>query len=179
MLSTKACNLIELDIAVLNASGAPLCLPVSRSRLFEAVRHLLKERIQYPVEVSFCFCDDETIRRYNASYRHVDEPTDVLSFPLQSSGCSSLHSTPPAPLPLGDVMISLDTAKRQAEQNGLPLETEILMLALHGVLHLMGCEDETDAGRTRMNEQAVHVLQSLGHPIEEGWYSYHYDERTG
>jgi probable rRNA maturation factor len=182
MLSNKACSLVELDIAVLTNSGAPLRLPVSRTRLSEAVQHLLKGLTEQPVEISFCFCDDETIRHYNACYRHVDEPTDVLSFPLsdRKSEIGNPKSEIGNPIvPLGDVMISLDMAKRQAEQNGLPLETEILMLALHGVLHLMGYEDETDEGRDRMNRTATHTLRMLDYLIEEGWYSYHYDERTG
>lgn len=184
MLSSRVCSPIELDIAVLSASGVPLRVPVSRLRLSEVIGSLLRDLVQHPVEVSFCFCDDETIRRYNASYRHVDEPTDVLSFPLlpvsapgfRLSDCSPVNGDS---ICLGDVMISVDTAKRQALANGLLLETEVLMLALHGVLHLAGYEDETDEGREEMNRIAIQVLRNFDCPIEEGWFSYHYDERAG
>lgn len=184
MLSSRACSPVELGIAVLSASGTRLRLPVSRSRLSEVVGYLLNDIIQHPVEVSFCFCDDETIRHYNASYRHVDEPTDVLSFPLLPMTDDRFPISDGFPMDeraihLGDVMISVEAARRQASRNGLSLETEVLMLALHGVLHLVGYEDETEEGREEMNRIAVQVLRNFGYRIEEDWFSYHYDERAG
>ena len=73
--------------------------------------------------------------------------------------------------PLGDLVISVETAHRQAPLNGHDLLTELLMLTLHGTLHLMGYDDSTDAQRTAMNRRAVSVLRTLGYPAREDWHS--------
>lgn len=94
--------------------------------------------------------DDAQIRELNRTWRKKDEPTDVLSFPA-------------APLPpelacalgsggLGELAISCERARLQAKENGHTLEEEIAILMLHGVLHLMGLDHETDNGRMRRVE---------------------------
>ena len=95
----------------------------------------------------------------NRLYRGYDRPTDVLSFALQDP----MPDTPPMPpvpgqpVLLGDVIISVDTAERQANALGISLEQELALLTVHGILHLLGYEDETEAGaaRMRVREQAV------------------------
>jgi rRNA maturation RNase YbeY len=77
--------------------------------------------------------------------------------------------------PLGDLVISVETARRQAPLNGHDLLTELLMLALHGTLHLMGYDDSTDAARAAMNGRAASVLRTLGYPAREEWHS-HYEK---
>lgn len=87
--------------------------------------------------------DDETIRELNREHRGLDKPTDVLSFPLD-----------PFPgAPLGSVIISADTAKRQAEEMGHSTEAEIAVLFLHGLLHLLGFDHECDQGEMAAEEQ--------------------------
>lgn len=73
--------------------------------------------------------------------------------------------------PLGDIIISLETAARQATLNHHDLLTEVLMLALHGTLHLMGYDDATEAERAAMNARATSTLKSLGYAACEEWYS--------
>jgi probable rRNA maturation factor len=68
-------------------------------------------------------------------------------------------------------VISVETARRQAPLNGHDLLTELLMLALHGTLHLMGYDDSTDAARAAMNGRAVSVLRTLGYPARAEWHS--------
>jgi probable rRNA maturation factor len=68
-------------------------------------------------------------------------------------------------------VISVETARRQAPLNGHDLLTELLMLTLHGTLHLMGYDDSTDAARAAMNGRAVSVLRTLGYPAREEWHS--------
>jgi probable rRNA maturation factor len=76
---------------------------------------------------------------------------------------------------LGEVVISVPTALRQAAPNGHDAITEILMLALHGTLHLLGYTDETEAEQQVMNQRACALLRAFGYPAKEVWYS-RYDE---
>ena len=74
---------------------------------------------------------DKKVKKLNFQYRKINKPTDVLAFPLSQKW--QKHSKY-----LGDVIISEDTAKRQAKMNNLPIESELLMLMIHGYLHLLG-----------------------------------------
>ena len=89
---------------------------------------------------------------------------------LTGEGDTGGEGNPDLP-PLGDIAISVETARRQAPLNGHDLLTEVLMLALHGTLHLMGYDDSTDAARAAMNGRAVSVLRTLGYPAREEWHS--------
>jgi probable rRNA maturation factor len=152
-------------------------------------------------ELALYLTTDAAIRALNRDYRGLDAPTDVLSFRyadvaltpspsptawergVGARRAAPLH-LPPLPLagegdkggegdlpPLGDLVISVETARRQAPLNGHDLLTELLMLALHGTLHLMGYDDSTAAARAAMNGRAVSVLRTLGYPAREEWHS--------
>ena len=97
--------------------------------------------------------DDARIHALNYSYRNYDKPTDVLSFAQRDvvAGAPFLPHVPELPVVLGDVVISVDTAIRQAEQHQVLLEQELALLAVHGILHLIGYEDETEAGARAMH----------------------------
>ena len=82
-------------------------------------------------EISLLITDDETIRQYNKEYRNKDRATDVLSFPMEDE------------IMLGDIVISFDTAKRQAEEAGINADRETAFLFIHGLLHLLGYDHET------------------------------------
>jgi len=82
-------------------------------------------------QLSLTLCDDATIQELNSEWRSVDAPTDVLSFPMDD------------PQLLGDLVLSLDTAERQAEERGHDLRAELRVLMVHGVLHLLGYDHET------------------------------------
>lgn len=84
-------------------------------------------------ELSILLCDDATIRELNRRYRNKDEATDVLSFPMQEGQGAAVH-----PGLLGDVVISLPTATRQAAENDRPIIEEVTLLLAHGLLHLLG-----------------------------------------
>jgi probable rRNA maturation factor len=96
---------------------------------------------------SIVFTTDRAIRRYNRDYRGYDKPTDVLSFP-GGSGVENDY--------IGDILISSETAYNQARNSRtLSFETNIRRLLLHGLLHLMGYDHETDDGQMRAIERRL------------------------
>ncbi len=105
------------------------------------------------IEVSLLFCDDSFIQSLNAQHRGLDKPTDVLSFAQDD------------PRVLGDVVISLETAERQAQAAGWSVNNEVCLLAIHGVLHLMGYDDETVDGAATMRDKSAVVLKECGIPL--------------
>lgn len=88
-------------------------------------------------ELSVVIVDDEEIRCLNRDYLQRDRPTNVISFPMQEGEGAGIQS-----YLLGDVVISADTAARDAEEAGLPFESELYFLLLHGILHLCGYDHE-------------------------------------
>lgn len=136
----------------------PQALPTALLR--KATQHLLKAEAPPRAEVSISFVDDLAIHEMNRDYRGYDKPTDVLSFAFQESieGVPAPPLLPGMPIELGDVVISADTAVRQAEQHSFSLEQELALLAVHGVLHLLGYEDETLEGTHEMREKERHYL---------------------
>lgn len=106
--------------------------------------------------VSVLLSNDRTLRRLNRDYRGKDKPTDVLSFPAAD------FSIQPARTPAlaarrhaGDLALSLETAARQARALGHPLATEVRILLLHGLLHLVGYDHETDRGEMAEREEQL------------------------
>ncbi len=130
-------------------------------------------------ELSLELIGDRRMRRLNRVYRGVDAPTDVLSFPMRTP-------TPPLPIThrirramgtrrgrvregaqggplLGDIVISLPTAARQAKGDGYSLDHELVRLLIHGILHLCGYDHERGAREARrMRAKELAVLRSLG-----------------
>ncbi len=96
-------------------------------------------------EVALAVVSDRHIRRLNENFRGKDQPTDVLSFPH-----ASRTSHPAHPAHLGDIVISADTARRQARDAGHAYVTELKVLALHGLLHLLGYDHHARSDRGRM-----------------------------
>jgi rRNA maturation RNase YbeY len=102
---------------------------------------------------------DEYVRGLNRQYRGADYDTDVLAFPMLESGENQPGGV------LGDVVVSLETAARQADEYGHGLATELALLVAHGVLHLLGYNDDTPAGEEAMWVKQREVLAQLG-PVE-------------
>ena len=103
------------------------------------------------LEASLRLTDDATIRELNRTYRRKDRPTDVLAFALREGAGGALH-----PHLLGDIVISVDTAARQARRG---LERELLFLAAHGLCHLLGYDHRTDAEEEEMNGRMAALLR--------------------
>jgi len=108
------------------------------------IQSIANTRTQRDIEL--ILCDDEAIQELNRTHRHIDKPTDVLSFPLEGD-----HDH----LPLGTIVISLDHARAKATELGHTVQEEIALLFVHGVLHLMGYDHENDAGEMREIEHAI------------------------
>ena len=103
---------------------------------------------------SVAFISDERMKQLNQTFRGKDATTDVLSFPYEADEFDPDKDN------LGDIVISADQAKKQADENGLSLEFEIKQLILHGVLHLCGYDHETDSGE--MNARELELREDLG-----------------
>jgi probable rRNA maturation factor len=107
-------------------------------------------------QVTVLLATDAKIRDLNRRFRGKDEATDVLSFPAKP-----LQNTKPAERVAGDVAISLETARRQAAEQGHAQATEIKVLILHGLLHLAGYDHETDAGKMQRREHQLRARLGL------------------
>lgn len=110
-------------------------------------------------EVSILLVDDREIQRYNARYRGVDQPTDVLSFSMLEG-----ESLPSQEIPqlLGDILISMPRAVSQAAEFGHSLERELGFLVVHGFLHLLGYDHDTPEAEQEMFARQERVLARLG-----------------
>lgn len=113
--------------------------------------------LQPVLQLGLTFVGDARIRELNRDYRHLDQPTDVLSF-SQIEGLQHFVAAPAGMLELGDIVISVETAARQAAAQQHSLESELAHLAAHGALHLLGYEHETDQDEARMNALAAAAL---------------------
>ena len=117
--------------------------PAMRSYIVSAVVKTLNyEQFEDPCEVSVTLTDDEGIRALNKEYRDKDSATDVLSFPL-IDGEYTEEDMIDGYLPLGDIVISLQRARGQAESLGHGLNEETAFLCVHSTLHLLGYDHET------------------------------------
>ncbi len=112
-------------------------------------------------EVSVVLADDDYIHQLNRQYRGKDCSTDVLSFALNEGEDPQFVNGPEEVL-LGDIIISLETAARQAEEYGHRLERELAYLTTHGILHLLGYDHMTDEEKAEMRQEEEHILLLLG-----------------
>jgi probable rRNA maturation factor len=110
--------------------------------------------LQPMIELTLTLTDDARIQQLNRDYRGQDRPTDVLSF-SQIEGDPEFIPAPNGTLNLGDVIISVETAERQAKGE---LIDELRLLAVHGALHLLGYDHETDDEEARMNRLTEQAL---------------------
>jgi probable rRNA maturation factor len=121
-----------------------------------ALRLLRAESCGDDIEVSILLTDDEHIKELNRDYRGIDEPTDVLAFAQMEGepiGCEMNDGL------LGDVVISVETAQRQAEEHGHSLDEEIDVLLAHGLLHLLGYDHENSEDAKVMFAKQEEILR--------------------
>jgi len=130
------------------------------------------EACPYEAEVSILLTDDNTIQEINRDYRNIDSPTDVLSFPatdfktpgdfsnLEEEHPDSFHPET-GELMLGDIVISVERAMKQAEEYGHAIEREIAFLTAHSMFHLFGYDHMEDEERRIMEDKQRKVLDKL------------------
>lgn len=120
---------------------------------------LAYEGVEGELEISVTFTDDEKIRELNRRFRGIDRATDVLSFPLFEDG----EGLPDMPDMLGDVVLSLERARAQAQEFGHSFEREVAFLTVHSVLHLLGYDHETsEADELDMRRRQSEIMDKLG-----------------
>ena len=127
---------------IVNAEDFPWA---DAGELERAVRHVLASQGVEACEISLTLLDDDDIRTLNHRYLGRNRPTDVIAFALE-----------PGPSLLGDLYLGVDQARRQAEEVGVPLAEELVRLAVHGTLHVLGHDHPEGEGR---EESPMFVLQ--------------------
>ena len=134
------------------------CVTLGLKRLCRrAVRAALAyEGVRGRAEVSVTFTDNEGIRAINREYRQIDQPTDVISFPLFEEDAAGTRL-------LGDIVLSLEKCRAQAEEFGHSFARECAFLTVHSTLHLLGYDHETGEAEERdMRERQTAIVEKMG-----------------
>ncbi len=150
-----------------------LIVPVKKSvtdKPIEVIEKSVKMLLpDIQTNIGLTICDNDYIETLNAKYREKHSATDVLSFPLLVSGSpgrvsySTLDMDPETnELLLGDIIISIEMAKYQAQDYGHSLERELCYLSVHSVLHIFGYDHMCEADKKIMREKEEEILNSLG-----------------
>lgn len=114
-----------------------------------------EEKVGSTEKVSVVFVPLKLMQELNLRYRGKNSPTDVLAFPLR-------EKAGPARKILGEVVICPEVAKEEAASRGHPVEQELVLLLIHGLLHLLGYEDESESQARLMREKEKKILNTLG-----------------
>ncbi len=134
--------------------------PVETDLLYRAALAVLAHQDAPPVEVAVVVSGDETLRELNRRFRDIDVPTDVLSFPNEERG--PFVGFGGQPRYLGDVIISFPRAQAQADRAGHNVQAELQLLVVHGVLHLLGYDDQEAPARAQMWQVQEALINTLG-----------------
>ncbi len=129
---------------------------LNATRMKRHARRILREMGFVKAELSLAFVDDADMRLLNATYRHRNEPTDVLAFAMTEGRFSEVN-----PQLLGDVVISTETAAFRAQRDGRPLGEELNALLVHGILHLLGYDHERSSADARIMRAKERALRGL------------------
>ncbi len=128
---------------------------------------LRAEDIDFDCAVSLTYTDNAGIRELNREHRGKDAATDVLSFPMFDPDTEEIYAVDGAPAELGDIVLSLERAKEQAEEFGHSFERETAFLCVHSVLHLLGYDHERSEDEDiLMREKQRAVMRALGLEIQ-------------
>ena len=129
----------------LNLRNQQKSIPIDTRTLRKTQQRFLAALDCQDCELSVLIVDDARMQRLNAQYRGLDRPTDVLAFPMREGAFAELH-----PQLLGDIVISADSAQRQAQARRHSLAEELTHLLIHGTLHLLGYDHEVSAADARL-----------------------------
>lgn len=131
-------------------------LPLTKNEIKRLALKILSLAKEENSSVSLVFVNDESMRALNRKYRKIDRPTDCLTFPMREGEDSQLN-----PELLGDVVISVDTAKRNAKSFGTDIKDEATLYIIHGILHLLGFNDTDRRERAKMKSLEENILRRL------------------
>jgi rRNA maturation RNase YbeY len=133
---------------------------IDQARLDRLARAILSDVAETSAELGILFVGDQRMRGLNRRYRGQDRTTDVLAFAMREA--STPHASRLTPRPLGDVVVSIPTAQRQARQRGRSLDEELTVLLVHGILHLCGYDHErSEKEARRMHRREGMILRSI------------------
>lgn len=135
-------------------------LDAGQKATLRAVLLQLLEDHEACLGVNVCFVDDDEIRRLNRDYLSHDYATDVVTFPMRTPG-DAVQGDPLDDDLLGEVFVSVDTARNCARARGIDFTIELSLYAIHGVLHLLGYDDKDPAGRRKMRRAERRYLDSF------------------
>jgi probable rRNA maturation factor len=141
-----------INLQIDEGLALPLPAKLLKKAALETVRH---ENVSIQADLTLVVSDDETLRRLNLEFMGIDAPTDVLSFPADFVDPDTQRRY------LGDVVISLPRAQEQAPENGQSVQDELLLLVVHGVLHLLGHDHGEPGEKERMWAAQSDVLSRL------------------
>jgi len=143
-----------MDISILNKQRK---YPLNHAQVMEWTRQILLLQKFEQGEISIVFVNNRRIRNYNRDYRKIDRATDVLSFPMLEGLGGELH-----PGFLGDVMISLEMTEVEARLYARETDEQLLILLIHGILHLMGYDHErSEAEEKKMTRRERFILKKI------------------
>lgn len=148
---TKSKPTGRLDLAIEHGPHAGL----KRSEVLRRLNAMIELLQLQNNEISFVLTDDATIHQLNKDYRHKDRPTDVLAFAMREGEFAELAGSA-----LGDVIVSVPTARKQADERAIPVLDEVTMLLAHGLLHLLGWDHETAAKDRKMRAETDRLVQA-------------------
>ncbi|HWO77684.1 MAG TPA: rRNA maturation RNase YbeY [Bacillus sp. (in: firmicutes)] len=123
---------------------------------------LKQEKVEEDCEISVTFVSNDKIQEINREYRGKDKPTDVISFALEEGDEEEVIIGAPETRVLGDIIISIEKTKEQAEEYGHSFERELGFLAVHGLLHLLGYDHETEQEEKEMFSKQESILEEYG-----------------
>src|SRR5947208_2823586 len=146
MKRARALEVVMIRISIASPQDA---VAIDRASMRRTAVTVLEGEDIHEAEVSLAFVDNPTIHQLNKRYLQHDEPTDVLSFPLSEPNTRRLA---------GELVIGAEVAKAQADSRGHPVEAELALYVIHGLLHLCGYDDKAPANALAMRRRERQYL---------------------
>lgn len=145
---------LQIDVVVRNEGWDDIAVAAAlQSAALAAFAAATEQRGAY--EVALVLTDDENIQTLNRDWRGEDKPTNVLSFPAGGAPVGDVRL-------LGDVVLALETVSREADALGIPTQTHAQHLTVHGMLHLLGLDHESEQEAAQMESLESQIMVSLG-----------------
>lgn len=144
----------ESSLIKISVASPQEIVPINKAYFRSLATKVLSGEKVVRASISVAFVDDPTIHRLNKEFLDHDEPTDVLSFPM-GKGKGGLE---------GELVIGVEVAQRVADEEGHPVEAELALYTIHGLLHLVGYDDKSFTKAIKMREAERHHLAALGLP---------------